>query len=295
MSSTIRQAPPSIALAPSGAGAHDPSEARATLSMRPAGFQVGILDRDRWFVESLSLTMAEQGWRLVCLPALPTSAALAAMGLKALLVDVVAVTEAALAGIVQAGVSLRVAIVACTEESTVAERVRGLEAGLDGWIERPCQPQEVLARVQAILRTRHAGLLVRQSLRSGELEVRGDRFDAVVNGTSAGLTTREFELLEPLVKHEGVVLAREQIYQAVWGYEMLAGDRVVDIFVGRVRRKLEGVSPGWRYLHTHPGHGYRFAAQAADATEHAALEVFARSAASGEAERLQRDRELALV
>jgi DNA-binding response OmpR family regulator len=280
MSSTIRQASHSIA------------PAKTPLEVKPAGVQVGILDRDRWFVESLSLTMAEQGWRLLYLPTHPAPADLPALGLKALLLDVARVTESALAALIEAAISPKVAIVACTEESTVAERVRGLEAGLDGWIEKPCQPPEVLARIQAILRTRHAGLLVRQSLRSGELEVRSDRFDAVVNGMSAGLTTREFELLELLVRHEGVVLAREQIYQAVWGYEMLAGDRVVDVFVGRVRRKLEGVSPGWRYLHTHPGHGYKFAVEAA---ERAAVEEFEHSATSGETERLQRDGGLALV
>jgi DNA-binding winged helix-turn-helix (wHTH) protein len=57
------------------------------------------------------------------------------------------------------------------------------------------------------------------------------------------------------------VLEREDIYQRVWGYTMARGDRSVDVFVRKLRQKLEQVSPGWRYVHTHFGVGYRFAAE----------------------------------
>ena len=60
------------------------------------------------------------------------------------------------------------------------------------------------------------------------------------------------------------MLEREQVYQSVWGYTMVRGDRSVDVFVRKVRQKLELISPGWRYLHTHFGVGYRFAAEPAD-------------------------------
>jgi DNA-binding winged helix-turn-helix (wHTH) protein len=62
------------------------------------------------------------------------------------------------------------------------------------------------------------------------------------------------------------VLRREEIYQAVWGYTMARGDRSVDVFVRKLRHKLAEISPGWRYVHTHFGVGYRFAAQAPDGT-----------------------------
>ncbi len=68
-------------------------------------------------------------------------------------------------------------------------------------------------------------------------------------------------LLQLLAQAEGKVLQREEIYQAVWGYAMAHGDRSVDVFVRKVRQKLEKVSPGWRYIHTHFGIGYRFAAE----------------------------------
>ena len=63
----------------------------------------------------------------------------------------------------------------------------------------------------------------------------------------------------------GQVLQREEIYQRVWGYAMVHGDRSVDVFVRKLRQKLERVSPPWRYIHTHFGIGYRFAAESADA------------------------------
>ena len=62
------------------------------------------------------------------------------------------------------------------------------------------------------------------------------------------------------------MLEREEVYQRVWGYTMARGDRSVDVFVRKLRQKLELVSPGWRYVHTHFGVGYRFAAEPLEGT-----------------------------
>ena len=100
----------------------------------------------------------------------------------------------------------------------------------------------------------------RAAVAAGELEIRSDRFQAFVDGRSVDLTRREFELIELLAGAEGRVLEREEIYQRVWGYAMARGDRSVDVFVRKLRQKLEKASPEWRYIHTHFGVGYRFAA-----------------------------------
>jgi DNA-binding winged helix-turn-helix (wHTH) protein len=92
-----------------------------------------------------------------------------------------------------------------------------------------------------------------------------DRFQAFVRQGSIDLTRREFELIELLAGAEGRVLEREEIYQRVWGYAMARGDRSVDVFVRKLRQKLEKASPGWRYIHTHFGVGYRFAPEPASA------------------------------
>ena len=89
-------------------------------------------------------------------------------------------------------------------------------------------------------------------------------FEAFVGGRPVGLTRREFELLQLLASQSGRVIQRERIYERVWGYSMAHGDRSVDVFVRKLRRKLEGASPGWRYLHTHFGVGYRFDPQEAE-------------------------------
>jgi DNA-binding response OmpR family regulator len=99
---------------------------------------------------------------------------------------------------------------------------------------------------------------------AGEVEIHRDQYQAFVNGESIDLTRREFELIELLAGSGGRVLEREFIYQRLWGYSMVRGDRSVDVFVRKLRQKLERVSPGWRYIHTHFGIGYRFAAEPTD-------------------------------
>ena len=83
-------------------------------------------------------------------------------------------------------------------------------------------------------------------------------FQAFVKGDSLDLTRREFELLQLLAAAKGQVLERETIYQRVWGYAMAHGDRSVDVFIRKLRQKLEKRSSAWSYIHTHFGVGYRF-------------------------------------
>ncbi|HJS93769.1 MAG TPA: response regulator transcription factor [Solirubrobacteraceae bacterium] len=155
------------------------------------------------------------------------------------------------------------ALLVCSPPVTVSERVRGLRAGADDWITKPCHPEELLARIQAVLRRRRAGerLVEDAKIEVGELAIRPDLYDAYVGEQAASLSRKEFELVRQLAAAEGRVLDREDIYQRVWGYAMAHGDRSVDVFVRKLRSKLEAVSPGWRYVHTHFGVGYRFAAE----------------------------------
>jgi len=151
-------------------------------------------------------------------------------------------------------------VVVCTGRTTVAQRVRGLRLGADDWVTKPCHPEEVLARVEAVVRRRKTASAGTETgpLVAAELEIRADQFQAFASGRSADLTRREFEVLQLLAQAEGKVLQREEIYQLVWGYAMAHGDRSVDVFVRKVRQKLERASPDWRYIHTHFGVGYRF-------------------------------------
>ena len=117
-----------------------------------------------------------------------------------------------------------------------------------------------MARIEAVVRRRKRAATREDvgPLVSGELEIRPDQYQAFVSGQSIGLTRREFELLQLLAEAHGQVIEREQIYQKVWGYAMAHGDRSVDVFVRKLRQKLQRHSANWLYIHTHFGIGYRF-------------------------------------
>jgi DNA-binding response OmpR family regulator len=127
----------------------------------------------------------------------------------------------------------------------------------------------VLARLEATTRRHRHGRHEAEGapLSAGELEIRPDRFQAFVGSEPLDLTRREFELLYLLADERGQVLEREQIYQRVWGYAMAHGDRSVDVFVRKLRQKLEKHSPSWSYIHTHFGIGYRFEPEPAGIVE----------------------------
>ncbi|TML00120.1 MAG: winged helix-turn-helix domain-containing protein [Actinobacteria bacterium] len=100
-----------------------------------------------------------------------------------------------------------------------------------------------------------------QTLRAGELEVRlGDGL-VLAGGQVLVLSVREFELLVALARRLGAIARREELFSTVWGGELRAGDRSVDVYISKLRAKLEKAMPGWRFIHTHPGFGYRFQPQ----------------------------------
>ncbi len=225
--------------------------------------RLAVIDDDSGFVTVLSKRTEAAGWQQRVLSSAIPPDELVAMKLNALLLDMEVLGDEAwdYLGRVCEGLP-DLSVVVCTGRSTVAQRVRALRLGVDDWIGKPCHPEEVMARIEAVSRRRRrrtrgaeaeAGPVV-----VGELEIRADQFQAFVGEGSLDLTRREFELLQLLADTKGQVLEREAIYQRVWGYAMAHGDRSVDVFIRKLRQKLEKRSPGWRYIHTHFGVGYRF-------------------------------------
>src|ERR671914_1149672 len=232
--------------------------------------RLAILDSDSGFVRVLVKRAGDLGWQHRRLEAPPRTEDFIAMRVNALVVDLALLGPGAWEFLERVSVAMPgLGIVVCTGRSSVAQRVRGLRLGADDWITKPCHPEEVIARVEAVVRRRRR-LSDRADVApvvGGELEIRPDQFQAFVGGQSADLTRREFELLHLLAAANGHVLEREEIYQRVWGYAMAHGDRSVDVFVRKLRQKLESRSPGWTYIHTHFGIGYRFQPEAKDGVE----------------------------
>jgi DNA-binding response OmpR family regulator len=96
-------------------------------------------------------------------------------------------------------------------------------------------------------------------IRVANLEIRPSEFEVLADGKRVGLTVREFQTFVVLARRPDRVVTRPEIYTLVWGGQMTYRDRSVDVFVRKVRRKLAASSPGWAYIHTHFGVGYRFA------------------------------------
>jgi DNA-binding response OmpR family regulator len=233
--------------------------------------KVVVVDDDSGFVTVLCKRLEQAGWQHLVLRSMPPADELAAMRPAAIVVNPTLLGASYWETLQTLGETLgSVGLIVCSEQSTVAQRVRGLRMGVDDWIGKPCHPEEVVARVEAVTR-RHRRVeadAVAESgpLTMGELEFRIDRYEVLAAGRPVDLTKREYELLLLLARSDGRVLPREDIYQRVWGYAMARGDRSVDVFVRKVRHKLEAASPDWRYVHTHFGIGYRFDPEPEDAS-----------------------------
>jgi DNA-binding response OmpR family regulator len=247
-----------------------PSEVPEGTTPSSGSLRIAVLDRDSGFIQVLSKRMDRLGWEHRVLASPVPAEAVVSMRLSALVVDLAVLGPQAWGWLERlCGALPELGIVVCTGPSTVAQRVRGLRLGADDWITKPCHPEEVIARVQSVVRRRRHSTSRAEAapITAGEVEIRSDRFQAYVNDQSIDLTRREFELIELLAAAEGRVLEREEIYSRLWGYTMVRGDRSVDVFVRKLRQKLEKASPSWRYIHTHFGIGYRFAAESLEVVD----------------------------
>jgi DNA-binding response OmpR family regulator len=244
-----------------GAGLTGPRLAATPMSAQAGTLRVAVIDDDSGFLRVLAKRLEGAGYQYRILSGPVPAEELAALKLNALVVDPSLLGPLAWEFIERVcGMLPGLGVIVCTQGATVAQRVRGLRLGADDWISKPCHPEEVMARIESVVR-RHRRGRTREDvgpLVAGEVEITPDRFQAYVGGESLEFTRREFELLDVLAQHGGKVLERDEIYRRVWGYSMIHGDRSVDVFVRKLRSKLQKRSPGWEYIHTHFGIGYRF-------------------------------------
>ncbi|HUZ29825.1 MAG TPA: response regulator transcription factor [Solirubrobacteraceae bacterium] len=233
----------------------------ATPQHRQSSVRAAVIDRDKGFMQVLVKRLEALGWDYTVVSSPVTPEALVRMRLNALIVDVSVIGPDCWGYLEQVCARLPgMSVVVSTGPSSVAQRVRGLRLGVDAWVTKPCHPEELICVVEATLRRhrRRELAVLDPPTSAGELTIRADLHQVYVDDLSAELTAREFEILQLLAQSDRV-LRREEIYERIWGYAMSHGDRSVDVFVGKLRQKLRITSPGWSYIHTHFGVGYRFA------------------------------------
>src|SRR4030088_2798217 len=170
--------------------------------------RVAIIDDDSGLLTVLDRRFAALRWERQVLGYAAGPEQLAALRLHTLIVnpaltglDYVERVALALPGL---------ALIVCTEPAPIADRVRGLRGGADDWVTKPCHPEELVARIKAVLRRRRAGDVPTDhaTVVAGELAIRPDRFDAYVGAEPASLSRKEYELLNLLAQADGRGLER---------------------------------------------------------------------------------------
>lgn len=154
-------------------------------------------------------------------------------------------------------------VIMLTQVSTAADKVLSLEEGADDYLCKPFDPQELIARIRAVLRRRQATperkpLSIATHLRAGDLTLDRRARRIELGGENIVLTPKALNLLEYLMLHPDQVFSREQLMDAVWGWVQPVATRAVDMRIAEIRRALEDEPEGIAYIETVIGVGYRF-------------------------------------
>jgi DNA-binding response OmpR family regulator len=152
-----------------------------------------------------------------------------------------------------------------TARAEELDKIVGLSVGADDYLTKPFSPRELVVRVKAILRRSRtaagnnaARAPERPALRFDDIQIDPDTREVWHDGGLVELTPREFDLLYALAEHPGRVFSRDQLLERVWGHDFAGIDRVVDVHIGLLRRKLEIDPAAPEHIQTVRGVGYKF-------------------------------------
>jgi DNA-binding response OmpR family regulator len=148
-----------------------------------------------------------------------------------------------------------VPIIFLTARASETDRIVGLELGANDYIVKPFFVRELIARIKLQFRTQQTPA---RALKAGGIELDRSSCKARLNGELLTLTATEFRLLEFLMSRTGVVFSREQLLDSVWGQDRAITDRTVDVYILRLRQKIEADPANPRIIHSVRGFGYTF-------------------------------------
>src|SRR4051794_1320274 len=162
-------------------------------------------------------------------------------------------------------------IIFLTARASETDRIVGLELGANDYIVKPFFVRELIARIKLQFRSQTAPTRV---LKAGDVELDRSSCQVKLAGDPLALTATEFRLLEFLMSRPGVVFSREQLLNAVWGQDRAITDRTVDVYVLRLRQKIETDSTSPALIRSVRGFGYSFNENVEqESTEHSAVHV----------------------
>lgn len=150
-------------------------------------------------------------------------------------------------------------VIILTARDTEFDKVLGFDVGADDYLTKPFSIKELAARVKAVLRRSEKE--EESVIRIGSLELHTDAFKVFHHGELVNLTLKEYELLAFLVKNRGKVISRNELLDSIWGYDYIGETRTVDVHIRHLRKKLEEVENGEKFIETVRGVGYRFQKQ----------------------------------
>jgi two-component system alkaline phosphatase synthesis response regulator PhoP len=150
-------------------------------------------------------------------------------------------------------------IIMLTARGQEIDKVRGLKTGADDYVTKPFSFLELMARVEAVLRrtTRKPADSI-EAVSFGNVELCFKKFEAAKDGRALDLSPREFKIMRYFVEHRGEVVSRDQLLDAVWGYDYLPLTRTVDMHIAKLRQKIEDTPGDPHYIITVHRVGYKF-------------------------------------
>jgi len=153
---------------------------------------------------------------------------------------------------------IEVPVLMLTARGQVADRVVGLKLGADDYLTKPFEVSELLARVEARVRRGTGALTAPESYRFGDVRVDFRKTEVEKEGQAVELSAKEFHLLKYLIEHRGATVTRNELLDAVWGYDAMPTTRTVDVHVAWLRKKVETQPRHPQFILTVHGVGYKF-------------------------------------